>query len=539
MIAGRSLPPPDQAPVGGRYARRVLAVLILVYLFNFLDRQILSILAERIKHDLALSDADLGMLYGTSFAVFYAVLGVPLGRLADVWDRRRLIAIGLAFWSLMTAVSGLCRTLFQLGVARVGVAVGEAGATPAAFSLLSDWFPRRQRATVLALYSGGVHLGAGIGMIVGGQIVARWDQATLAGGAPLGLRGWQVAFFVVGLPGLLLALVVRSLREPVRGQAEGLAARDAEPPPSSSASSPTASFPFRTVFRELSSVLPPATIISLAVQGAPRAALLANGLFAAGLLATGAALHHWLGNPVQWTALGLGFYAFFSWAQSLRLRDPPCFALLFRTPTLWFVAAHFSLLAFLGYGLGLWTAPYFVRVLGVGEAEFGTFFGICWMAAGFTGSALGGFLADRWRRRHPGGRLFVGMMSAIGPIPIALWLFSTGDVFRAQLLNVPLWILLSMWAGCGASTVQDLVLPRMRASAGAAYLLCLTLGGLALGPYVIGRVSVATGDLRSGILSALVAAVLSVVFALLAVRRIGQDESSMRERAVAAGEKFS
>jgi MFS family permease len=516
-------------PVGGRYARGVLAVLTLVYLFNFLDRQILAILAERIKRDLALSDAELGMLYGTSFAVFYAVLGIPLGRLADVWDRRRLISIGLAFWSVMTALSGLCRTLFQLGAARVGVAVGEAGASPAAFSLLSDWFPPRQRATVLALYSGGVHLGTGMGMIVGGQIVARWDEALLAGRAPLDLRGWQVAFFAVGLPGLLLALIVRSLREPVRGQAEALAAPETAPHP----------HPFRTFGRELATVLPPATLIGLAVPGGhagARRMMVANALCALAVVGAGIALYQWLGNPVQWTALALGLYAFFSWAQSLRLRDPPCFALLFRTPTLWFAAAHFSLLAFVGYGVGFWTAPYFVRVLGVGEAEFGTFFGLCWMVAGFTGAALGGFVADRWRRRHPGGRLFVGMISAVGPIPFAWWLFSTGDVRLAQWLNVPVWILLSMWAGCGASTVQDLVLPRMRASAGAAYLLCLTLGGLALGPYVIGRISMAAGDLRSGILSALLASVLAAFFALLAARRIGHDEASMRERAVIAGE---
>jgi MFS family permease len=513
--------------VGGRYARGVLAVLTVVYLFNFLDRQILAILAERIKRDLALSDAELGMLYGTSFAVFYAVLGIPLGRLADVWDRRRLISLGLAFWSVMTAVSGLCRTLFQLGAARVGVAVGEAGATPAAFSLLSDWFPRRQRATVLAVYSGGVHLGTGIGMIVGGQIVERWDAAIRAGHAPLDLRGWQVAFFVVGLPGLLLALIVRSLREPVRGQAETLGA--AEMPP------------FRSFGRELAGVMPPATFVCLAVEGAPNASrrmMGANAAFALAVVLAGTALCQWLGNPVQWTALGLGLYAFFSWGQLLRLRDPPCFALLFRTPTLWFAAAHFSLLAFLGYGLGFWTAPYFVRVLGVGEAEFGTFFGLCWIVAGFTGAALGGLIADRWRRRHPGGRLFVGMISALGPVPFVWWLFSTGDVRLAQWLNVPVWILLSMWAGCGASTVQDLVLPRMRARAGAAYLLCLTLGGLALGPYVIGRISMATGNLRSGILIALLASVLAVVFALLAALRIGHDEASMRERAVVAGEKF-
>src|SRR4029077_12038633 len=141
------MPPDGSAPRSSRYARYVLAVLVLVYVFNFLDRQIISILAERIRADLGVTDAELGFLYGTAFAVFYALFGIPLGRLADVWDRRKLIALGLAMWSAMTALSGLARTFPALALARIGVGIGEASAAPAAFSLLSDWFPRERRAT--------------------------------------------------------------------------------------------------------------------------------------------------------------------------------------------------------------------------------------------------------------------------------------------------------------------------------------------------------------------------------------------------------
>jgi MFS family permease len=140
---------PDEP--GGLYSRYVLAVLVVVYVFNFIDRQILSILAEHIKADLGVTDAQMGFLYGTAFAVFYAVFGIPLGRLADVWDRRRLIAWGLAAWSAMTALSGLARNFPQLALARFGVGVGEASASPAAYSLLSDYFPRARRATALAI----------------------------------------------------------------------------------------------------------------------------------------------------------------------------------------------------------------------------------------------------------------------------------------------------------------------------------------------------------------------------------------------------
>ena len=127
--------PGHSEEIGGPYARYVLGVLVLVYVFNFLDRQIISILAEELKRDLGLSDDQLGFLYGTVFAVFYAIFGLPLGRLADVWTRRTVIALGLTLWSGMTALSGLSSNFAQISAARVGVGVGEASATPAAFSI--------------------------------------------------------------------------------------------------------------------------------------------------------------------------------------------------------------------------------------------------------------------------------------------------------------------------------------------------------------------------------------------------------------------
>ena len=230
-----------------RYPHYVLGVLVLVYIFNFLDRQILSILNDHIKADLGLTDAQMGFLYGTVFAVFYALFGIPLGRLADVWNRRSLIAIGLGFWSAMTVLSGLARNFSQLAAARIGVGVGEASASPAAYSMLADYYPLARRATVMAIYSSGIYLGAGAGLMLGGQIVDRWDLAFPGTTAPFGLRGWQVAFFAVGLPGVLLALWVATLREPRRGRMDGI-------------ESPTEPHPFRAFFLELRAVLPPLTL---------------------------------------------------------------------------------------------------------------------------------------------------------------------------------------------------------------------------------------------------------------------------------------
>ena len=185
--------------VGGRYSKYVLGVLVLVYVFNFIDRQILSILAEEIKADLGITDAQIGFLYGTAFAVFYAVFGIPLGKLADVWTRKSLISVGLGFWSLMTALSGTARNFGTLAVFRFGVGVGEASATPAAFSMLSDHFPPKLRATALAIYSSGVYIGAGLGILMGGVIVDVWkDWYPDPSLAPFGLAGWQAAFFAVG-----------------------------------------------------------------------------------------------------------------------------------------------------------------------------------------------------------------------------------------------------------------------------------------------------------------------------------------------------
>jgi MFS family permease len=489
----------------------VLGLLIVVYVLNFLDRQILSILAERIKADLGLSDAQIGFLYGTAFAVFYALFGIPLGRLADVWVRTRLIALGLAFWSLMTAASALARDFAQLTAARIGVGVGEASASPAAFSLLSDYFPPARRATVLALYSSGIYIGAGLGLFIGGLIVDRWDAAYAGTAAPLGLRGWQVAFLAVGLPGVPLAVWVATLRESVRGQSEGRAVAAAHP------------HPFREFARELGAVLPPFTVFHLARTG--RAPAVVRNLIAAAAIAIAvAALIALLGTPAQWIALGIGSYAAVSWAQALALRDRAAFAMIFHTRTLRFAAFGFALLAFIGYGVGFWIPPYFIRVRGVTESEAGLLLGGTAAAAGWLGVTLGGLWADRWRTSTAAARLYVGIAAALLPPPFIVWLLSTESMPLAVALTVPANIGTSLWIGPGASTVQDLIAPRLRATASAAYLLVVTFVGLALGPYTIGRLSVAVGDLRLAMLLVLVINPLAALLLWWASRSLADDE---------------
>lgn len=193
-----------------------LFVLVFVYTFNFIDRQILSILIESIKLELGVSDQAMGFLAGFAFAAFYATLGVPIALWADRGNRRNLIALALTVWSGMTALSGLAQNFWHLALARVGVGVGEAGCSPPAHSLISDYYPPQQRATALGIYSLGIPFGIMFGLLAGGWINEFF--------------GWRMAFFVVGVPGLVLALVVRfTLKEPERGLSENRIAEEHRP----------------------------------------------------------------------------------------------------------------------------------------------------------------------------------------------------------------------------------------------------------------------------------------------------------------------
>src|SRR5262245_34402897 len=205
--------PQTAVPRGGWYA---LALLFSVYTLNLVDRQILSVLQDPIKHELGLSDSALGLLSGMAFALLYSTLGIPIAAWADRGSRRDVIALGLLVWSSATAVCGTVRSLPQLFLARMAVGVGEAAGTPPAHALISDYFPPRWRATALSLYAMGGNVGIGIGYAAGGILGDAF--------------GWRTTFLLVGLPGIALALLVRlTLREPQRGLSDGR--RDTAPPP--------------------------------------------------------------------------------------------------------------------------------------------------------------------------------------------------------------------------------------------------------------------------------------------------------------------
>ncbi|MEN9717939.1 MAG: hypothetical protein RIQ99_817, partial [Pseudomonadota bacterium] len=331
------------------YSWYVLGILVLVYVLNFIDRQILSILANDIKRDLGLTDADLGFLYGTAFAVFYALFGIPLGRLADSWKRVRLMTVGLTLWSLMTAASGFARNGIALTGARIGVGVGEATASPSAYSLISDLFPQRMRGTALAIYSSGLYLGGGLSVLFGGEIAERWNTAWPHGG-PGGLVGWQAAFVLVGVPGLLLAAWVATIREPVRGAIDGL---------------PTAGDPqpFKGFLAELVDLTP---IGALRRGVVPLVVNIAVGAAIAGAVLGMTALTG-NGNFKQWLFVGIGVYAVYSWASAIRARDLPTFRLIWGTPAFLCTTLGYGMVSFTAYAASYWGAPYAERTFGIAK----------------------------------------------------------------------------------------------------------------------------------------------------------------------------
>jgi MFS family permease len=209
--------PPEDLYPSPSYAWYVVGVLTLVYVFSFIDRQILNLLVRPIRRDLGISDTQMSLLMGFSFAVFYTFFGIPLGRLADSRSRRTIIAIGFAAWSLFTAGCGLARNFVQMLLMRVGVGVGEAALSPAAYSLITDYFPKQRLATAISVYSMGIYIGSGLALILG-AVVADLASSQEHWNLPVvgQTRPWQVIFFVVGLPGVLLAFLMYTVREPQR-----------------------------------------------------------------------------------------------------------------------------------------------------------------------------------------------------------------------------------------------------------------------------------------------------------------------------------
>jgi len=200
-------------------------ILLLAYILSFVDRIIMSLLVIPIQQDLGTSDAQMGLLMGFAFALFYTAIGVPIARLSDVKSRKIIVSVGIFLWSLMTAACGLAKSFFQLFLARIGVGVGEAALSPAAYSMITDFFPEEKLGRAISVYQSGGLFGGGLAFIIGGAVVS-FIIGSKAISLPLigFLQPWQIAFIVVSIPGILMALLMLTVTEPKRkGMGQDLA----------------------------------------------------------------------------------------------------------------------------------------------------------------------------------------------------------------------------------------------------------------------------------------------------------------------------
>jgi len=344
--------------------------------------------------------------------------------------------------------------------------------------------------------------------------------------APLQLKGWHVAFFVVGLPGLLMAAWVWTLKEPVRGQSEGITT-ESHP------------HPFREAWNELSTMIPPFHIMRLLSLGAGVKDIFFNFSIGLVIAAVAYALLFVTGNAVQWIALGIGVYVAFCWAQSLSFRDPATFAMIFKCKTVLLTAIGFPSIALVTYGIGFWGPPFFQRVHGVSASEAGMVLGLSTAIGGLIGVTFGGVLADLLRSKYIRAKFYVGIASIVLSVPSALGLLLSDDVVVAYVFNFLFALTSPMWIGPAASTINDLVMPRMRAISSAFYMMMLTFIGLALGPYTMGQISdtlalkglSSAEALTSGMLWGLSAYVVGLASLILATFYIREDEESRMSRA--------
>ena len=373
-------------PPSGAYPTYVLLVLLLAYILNFVDRQLLALAALDVRDELGLSNTEMGILLGPVFVLFYTLAGVPLARLSDATSRKTVLAVGLTLWSAMTVACGAAGNFLQLCLARFGVGIGEATGTPASHSLISDYFPPERRSTALAIYSWGIFVGTGFGFILGGMALQAW--------------GWRSAFYIAGLAGLPVALLVfLTIREPSAGASEG--------------------------------------------------------------------------QTDSGEGLSLG----------LVLRT------LARTPSFRTLMAAAACQAFLGATILAWGVTFLRVTFDLSGAEAGFRFGLFASIAGAIGVTLGGTLADHLAARDVRGYMKMSAITSVAALPFGL-AFAWANTVDVSMWCFGLFFLLNnMYLSSLWTVVQNLVRPRMRATASATQLAILNIAGMGFGPLMAGIVS--------------------------------------------------
>jgi MFS family permease len=431
-----------------------LAILVVAFVFSFIHRIVIGLLVDPIKADLGLTESQMGLLLGLAFAVFYALLGLPIGRWSDRYSRRTIIGVAIFLWSFMTALCGFARSYFELFAARVGTALGMAALSPAAYSMIADLFPRDRIGRALGIYQSGAFFGAGLAFLLGAAVIA---FVTRSGGLTLPLLGtlepWRLVFIIVGLPGCVVALMMWSVREPARRQA----------PPAATAGIHWQDWAAwgRRHPRGLFLLAMLLLVLNLGV------------LVAAGLVGLGIAL----------TIEIIALLALWS------LRDALPFASVHRRLYLAHFAG-FSLLAVPIASLANWAPSWFIRVLGYTPAEAGWLIGMVLLVLSPLGIYTGGWLADALGRR---GYADAPLRIGIGVALLLLVPSLLGTTLTEPRLAVPAFAVLvffgSLTIAVGPAGLQLVTPGPVRAQISALWMLVLNLVTAAIGPTLVGIVT--------------------------------------------------
>lgn len=453
------------APVRTGYRHYVLAVLVLIYALNFLDRQIIGILAAPLKAHFQLTDSQFGLLGGIAFASVYSTLAIPLAWLADRFSRVWIMTGALAVWSGFTALCGLAGSFTQLFLCRMGVGVGEAGGVAPAYSLISDYFPPSQRARALAVFAFGIPIGTAAGTLVGGLLAARF--------------GWQTAFIVVGLLGLLLAPLLRlTVRDLKRGDSDAAARPAAETAPEPA----------------------PAAAVSSRVGSIASTIMLAIG---AAALAWGAVQYLIAGEQSVGLTWGFGGLLALVIGVSLRIARSTA-SVVIPKPSFWLLALGAASSSICGYGVAGWLPLFFMRSFGLTLQQTAWYYAGIALVGGTLGIWLGGAIADKLSKRGKGAYPLTPAIAFLISAPCFIlamnspWLIGLvlpGGGTNAQQLILAFLIFLIptglnlAWLGPITAAVQHLVPAAMRSTASALFLLINNLFGLAVGFYYFGWMS--------------------------------------------------
>ncbi len=492
------------------FAYLALLLLFFVNFFSYVDRQIIAILASSMQKDLGLSDAQLGFLLGTAFATLYGIFGIAMGRISDAVNRTHMIAAGLTFWSAMTTISGAAFNFATLAPARVGVGIGEAMATPCAYSLLSDYFPARNRSVVLAIYLIGIPLGGACAFVFGGVLLSHWPVMCrhLPGNA-CGIASWKASFVIVGLPGLILAPLIWLLPEPRRWRA-------------------AKSVPLiRIIVRELSAAVLPLTFINLYMAGG-WPAVRRNAVIAVMLAAVGGGIGYATGDWLQWIALAVGGYSIAAWSSVLKLRDRPLYRLSFGSPTFLFAMTGAGVASILATSVGVWGAAYAMRALHAPPQAVGIDIGGSLIFSATVSNILGGVIADRWKRHDSRAPVWMILICTVIAIVPLLAMIHAHNLTSFTLAFLVFNFFTLAWTGLNGALMQDLVLPRMRGTAAGVYTLCIILMASGLGPYWVGKISEMTGSLATGLLCLIAFVPLAAILLLAAARRLRVETPESR-----------